>query len=139
MYLFNFLLQMLKDFKNFLMKGNVVDLAVAFIIGGAFKTIVTSLVNDIIMPAVGVLVGGVDFKDLKFVLKAAEGEVAAVTLNYGAFVQTIVDFVIIGAAIFVFVKAYEKLQAKKEEAPAAPAGPTTEELLEKILKEMKKK
>ena len=130
---------MLEDFKKFLLKGSVVDLAIAFIIGGAFKTIVTSLVNDIIMPAVGVLVGGVDFSDLKYVLKSAEGELAAVTINYGSFIQTIVDFVIIGAAIFVFVKAYEKMQAKKEEAPAAPAGPTSEELLEKILKEVKKK
>ena len=130
---------MLEDFKKFLLKGSVVDLAVAFIIGGAFKTIVTSLVKDIIMPVVGILVGGVDFSDLKYVLKAAEGEMAAVTINYGSFIQTIVDFVIIGAAIFVFVKAYEKMQAKEEAIPTAPAGPTSEELLAKILKEVKKK
>lgn len=122
----------IKDFKEFAMKGNVVDMAVGVIIGGAFGKIVSSLVNDVIMPVVGVLTGGVDFKHLTYTLKeattsAAGEEVAAVTLNYGMFIQNIVDFLIIAFSIFVALKVVMKFKKKEEEAPAAPAGPTTEE------------
>ena len=117
----------LQDFKAFAMKGNVVDMAVGVIIGGAFGKIVTSVVNDIIMPPIGLLVGGVNFKDLKWVMKeattAADGtEVAAVTLNYGNFLQQTFDFLIIAFSIFVMIKLIAKItEKKKKEEEAAPA------------------
>ena len=138
----------IKEFKQFAMRGNVVDMAVGIIIGGAFGKIVTSVVNDIIMPGVGLLVGGVNFTDLKIVLKKAvmEGEQLispAVTINYGNFIQVIFDFVIIAFAIFLLIKAMNTLNRKKEEKPAAPAPapePSAEEkLLKEILEEIKKK
>lgn len=132
----------LSDFKKFLLKGDIVSLATAVIVGGAFGKIVTSFTNDVLMPPIGLLIGGVDFGALKFVLKDAvmeNGEVIteAVTINYGSFIQTIIDFIIIGFCIFAVLKAYEKTQ-KKEEAPAAPKGPTQEELLMEIRDELKK-
>ncbi len=135
---------MLKEFKAFIMKGNVLDLAVAVIIAGAFAAVVTSFTNDIILPPVGMLLGGVDFSELAFQLTAAEagqnGEIIkeAVKINYGNFIQQIINFLIIAAAIFMVVKAAEAAQKKKEEAPAAPAGPTTEELLGQIRDLLKK-
>lgn len=122
---------MVSEFKEFAMRGNVVDLAVGVVIGAAFGKIVASLVNDIIMPAVGYLVGGVNFSDLAFELKpasvdAAGAEVAAVLVKYGAFIQTIVDFLIIAFAIFVAVKVINSLKRKEEAAPAAPAEPSAE-------------
>ncbi|MBL7471324.1 large-conductance mechanosensitive channel protein MscL [Robertkochia sediminum] len=131
------------DFKKFLLKGDIVSLATAVIVGGAFGKIVTSFTNDVLMPPIGLLIGGVDFAALKFVLKDAvvdNGEVVAeaVTINYGSFLQTIIDFIIIGFCIFAVLKAYEKTQKKKEEAPAAPKGPTQEELLMEIRDELKK-
>jgi len=134
----------IKDFKEFAMKGNVVDMAVGVIIGGAFGKIVSSLVNDIIMPVVGVLTGGVDFKNLTYTLKeattsAAGEEVAAVTLNYGMFIQNIVDFLIIALSIFLALKVIMKFKKQEEEAPAAPAGPSTEELLTQIRDILEKK
>lgn len=117
----------LTDFKNFAMKGNVLDMAVGVIIGGAFGKIVTSLVNDVIMPAVGLLVGGINFTELKWVIKEAVlDEAGAVvtpeaTLNYGNFIQSTVDFLIIAFCIFLFIRLISKLNRKKEEAPAAPA------------------
>ncbi|MEL6561891.1 MAG: large-conductance mechanosensitive channel protein MscL [Bacteroidota bacterium] len=120
---------MLQEFKKFIMKGNIIDLAVAVIIGGAFKAIVSSFVKDIIMPPIGILLGGVDFKDLAFVIQEAEGDVAAVSVNYGVFVQTIIDFLIIAFVIFMVIKGYNKMQKKKEEAPAAPPAPSNEEVL----------
>lgn len=114
------------------MKGNILDLAVAVIIGAAFNKIVASLVADIIMPPIGVLLGGVDFTDIVFILKEATETTPAVTLNYGKFIQTIVDFLIIAFTIFMVIKGYNKLQRKKEEAPAAPpapAAPSREEVL----------
>ncbi|WOK08728.1 large-conductance mechanosensitive channel protein MscL [Imperialibacter roseus] len=121
----------LKEFKDFAMKGNIIDLATAVIIGGAFGKVVSSLVNDILMPPIGVLLGNVNFKDLKVVVQEAVGEKAAVTLNYGMFVQSIVDFVIIAFSIFVVIKAYKRMEKKREEAPApaAPPAPTNEEKL----------
>jgi len=122
---------MASEFKEFAMRGNVVDLAVGVVIGAAFGKIVASLVNDIIMPMVGYLVGGVNFNELAFQLKpasvdAAGAEVAAVMVKYGAFIQTIVDFMIIAFAIFVAVKVINTLKRKQEQAPAAPAGPSDE-------------
>ncbi|MBQ1969301.1 MAG: large-conductance mechanosensitive channel protein MscL [Flavobacteriales bacterium] len=139
-----------KEFKQFAMRGNVVDMAVGIIIGAAFGKIVTSVVNDIIMPGIGLLVGGVNFTDLKLVLKKAvmEGEQIispAVTINYGNFLQVTFDFIIIAFAIFMLIKAMNTLNRKKEEKAAAPAPapvpePSAEEkLLKEILDELKKK
>lgn len=119
----------LDEFKKFMLKGNVVDLAVAVIIGGAFGKIVTSLVNDIIMPTVGLLLGKISFVDLKIVVSPAEGDIAEVAIRYGMFIQSIIDFLIIGTTIFIVVKMLTKLQKKKEEAPAAPPKPSNEEVL----------
>ena len=127
----------LQDFKAFAMKGNVIDLAVGVIIGGAFGKIVSSLVADIIMPTLGLVVGGVNFTDLKWVMKPAEmvdgKEVAAVTMNYGQFLQSAFDFLIIAFSIYLFIRLITNLTTKKkEEAPAAPPAepaPTKEELL----------
>lgn len=122
---------MVSEFKEFAMRGNVVDLAVGVVIGAAFGKIVGSLVNDIIMPAVGYFVGGVDFSQLAFTLKeatvdAAGAEVPAVLVKYGAFIQTVVDFLIIAFAIFVAVKVMNSLKRKEEAAPAAPPEPSEE-------------
>ncbi len=137
---------LLKEFKEFAVKGNVVDLAVGVIIGGAFGKIVTSLVNDVIMPPIGLLIGGMDFKDLNVVLKEetvneAGEAVAAVTLNYGMFIQNVVDFTIIAFVIFLAIKGINKMNRKKEEAPAPPAPPAptpSEKLLEEIRDLLKK-
>ena len=120
-------MSMLSEFKEFAMKGNVVDLAVGVIIGVAFGKIVASFVEDVIMPPVGIILGGVDFKTLAFVLKAAEGKSAAVMLNYGKFIQTVVDFTIIAFVIFMVIKAMNSLKRKAEAAP--PPGPTKQEVL----------
>ena len=140
----------LKEFKAFALKGNVMDMAVGVIIGGAFGKIVTSLVNDVIRPPIGLLVGGVDFTNLKLVIKKAvvEGgaEIApAVTWNYGAFIQQVVDFTILAFCVFMMVKVMNKLMKKEEAKPApapAPPAPSKEELLlteiRDLLKEQKK-
>lgn len=126
----------LQDFKAFAMRGNVVDMAVGVIIGGAFGKIVSSIVADIIMPPIGLLVGGVNFTDLKLEMKPAEVvdgvEQAAVTLNYGNFLQATFDFIIIAFSIFLFIKLLAQLNRKKKEeapAPAAPPAPSKEEVL----------
>ena len=119
----------MSDFKKFAMRGNVVDMAIGIIVGAAFGKIVSSFVKDIMMPPLGLLIGGVDFSDLVVVLKEAVGEVEAVTINYGLFIQTIIDFLIVALAIFVAVKVMEKLKKKEEEAPAEPPKPTKEEEL----------
>lgn len=129
---------LLKEFKEFAMRGNVVDMAVGVIVGGAFGKIVTSLVNDIIMPGIGVLTGGTNFSEFKYVLKESttngEEVIPEVAITWGAFVQTIVDFLIIAFCIFLAIKVMNKVMRKKAEepAPAAPAGPTQEELLTEI-------
>lgn len=115
-------MSMLSEFKAFAVRGNVVDMAIGIIMGAAFGKIVSSLVNDLIMPAVGVIVGGVNFSDLAITLKGAVGESPAVTLKYGQFIQTIVDFTIIAAAIFFAVKVINELQRKQPQAPPAPSG-----------------
>ncbi len=130
---------MLKEFKSFIMKGNLLDLAVAVIIGAAFKTIVTSLVNDVLMPPIGMALGGVDFSDLKYTIQEASGEVAAITINYGAFTQTIIDFVIIAFVIFMVIKGYNSMQKKKEEAPEEAPAPSNEEVLLAEIRDLLKK
>lgn len=125
----------LSDFKQFIMKGNVFDMAIGIIIGGAFGKIVSSMVNDIIMPVVGLFLGGIDFQNLKYTLKAEilspKGEVLkpAVTLNYGNFIQQTVDFLIIALCIFLFLKLMMNFKKKKVEAPAPPPAPSPEEVL----------
>ena len=116
--------KILQEFKQFAMRGNVVDMAVGIIIGGAFGKIVSSIVADLIMPAVGLLVGGVNFTDLKITLKHAvmEGD-KAVSINYGNFIQVTLDFIIIAFAVFLLVKGVNALSKKKEEAPKAPVAP----------------
>lgn len=126
-------MSMMSEFKTFAMRGNVVDMAVGIVIGGAFGKIVSSFVNDVLMPPIGMLMGGVDFADLSFVLSEATAEAEAVTLNYGSFVQTVVDFLIIAFAIFMVVKAMNSMKKKEEEAPAEPPKPSAEvELLTEI-------
>ena len=127
---------LLKEFKEFAMRGNVIDLAVGVIIGGAFGKIIASLVADVIMPPIGLLVGGVNFTDLKWEMKGAEivdgVEKAAVTMNYGNFLQVSFDFIIVAFCIFLFIKGMNRLSTKKAEAPAAPTpppAPSKEELL----------
>lgn len=128
-----------KEFKDFAMRGNVVDMAVGIIIGAAFGKIVASLVKDIIMPPIGVLVGGVDFSNLAYVLQEAQGEVAAVTINYGLFIQTIVDFLIVALAIFMAIKVMTAMKKKEEEAPAEPPKPSNEEVLLSEIRDLLKK
>ncbi|KAF0198782.1 MAG: large conductance mechanosensitive channel protein [Bacteroidetes bacterium] len=133
-------MKLLDEFKAFAMRGNVIDLAVAVIIGGAFGKIVSSFVNDILMPPIGLLLGGLDFKDLVFTMKEAVGETPAVTLNYGMFVQNVVDFLIIAFAIFMAIKGMTSFKKKEEEAPAAPPAPTKDqELLSEIRDLLKNK
>ena len=120
---------MLSEFKEFAMKGNVVDMAVGVIIGGAFGKIISSFVEDVIMPPIGLALGGVDFKSLAIILKAAEGKAAAVMLNYGKFIQTIVDFAIVAFVIFLVIKAMNSLKKEEAAAPAAPPAPSAQEVL----------
>lgn len=122
-------MSMMKEFRDFAMRGNVVDMAIGIIIGAAFGKIVTSFVNDVLMPPLGIALGGVKFSDLALTLKDAAGETAAVTLNYGNFIQTTVDFIIIAFAIFMMVKVMNSLKKKAEEKPAAPAEPPAQEKL----------
>lgn len=134
---------MLQEFKKFAMRGNVIDMAVGIIIGGAFGKIVSSIVGDLIMPIIGLFVGGVNFTDLKLVLKEAQtvGEttIPEISLNYGAFIQATFDFLIIAFAIFMLIKAINKLNKKKEEAPA-PAAPAEDiQLLSEIRDLLKEK
>lgn len=120
-----------KEFKEFAMRGSVVDLAVGMVIGAAFGKIVTSLVDDIIMPAVGYLTGGVDFSDMRIILEPADeaNEIAEVAINYGVFINVIIQFIIIAFCIFIVVKLINQLKRKEEEAPEEPAAPSNEEQL----------
>jgi large conductance mechanosensitive channel len=120
-----------KEFKEFVMRGNVVDLAVGVIIGAAFGKIVTSLVNDIIMPPIGYLTGGVDFKSLKIMIKEGDPakKIADVAINYGNFINTLIEFLIIAFCIFIIVKAINSMKKPVEEAPTADPVPTKEETL----------
>lgn len=135
---------MLKEFKNFIMTGNVIEFAVAVIMAGAVGQVVNGFVNDIVMPIVGQVSGGVDFAEMKIVLTeaiAANGDVAAVAENairYGAWINTLVNLVIVGLVMFIIIKAYGKMKKKEEPAPVPPAGPTQEELLIQIRDLLKK-
>lgn len=122
-------MKMLDEFKKFAMRGNVVDMAVGIIIGAAFGKIVTSFVNDVLMPPIGVLLGGLDFSQLSFTVKGATEEAAAVTINYGMFINTVLDFIIVAFAIFLVIKGMNSMKKKAEEKPAAPPAPSKEELL----------
>lgn len=128
-------MSLLKEFKEFAMKGNVVDLAIAVVIGAAFGQVVTSLVNDIIMPIIGVITGGINFSDKKVILTPAVLDAAgkvvkpANNLTYGVFIQAIIMFLIIAFSIFMVMKGFVKLQKKKEVAPVAPPEPTPEQKL----------
>lgn len=123
---------MLKEFKTFIARGNVLDLAVGVVIGAAFTAIVTSMVDDLINPLIGLIVGGVDFSSLSFGLGDAQ-------FMYGSFINAIIKFLIVAWVVFLIVKGVNKLMPKKQEAPAAPAGPSDNELLQGILAELKKK
>jgi large conductance mechanosensitive channel len=136
-------MKLVDEFKSFAIKGNVVDLAVGIIIGAAFGKIVSSMVSDIIMPPLGLLIGGVSFTDLKLVLKAAvDATHPAVTWNYGNFLQVTFDFLIVAFAVFLFIKAVVIARRKEEEAPAAPPAPpvpTKEEILLTEIRDLLKK
>jgi large conductance mechanosensitive channel len=120
---------MMKEFKEFAVKGNVVDMAVGIIIGAAFGKIVSSAVADVIMPPIGVLLGGVDFSNLAIIIKEAAGDIPAVIISYGKFLQTIIDFTIIAFTIFIAIKGINTLKRKEEEAPSAPPAPSAQEVL----------
>lgn len=122
-------MKFLQEFKSFAMKGNVVDMAVGIIIGVAFGKIVTSVVNDVIMPPIGLLVGGIDFSGLAITLREATETAPAVMIKYGAFINTIIDFIIVALAIFVIIKAMNSLKKKEEAAQASPLKPSEEVLL----------
>ena len=120
---------MMSEFKDFAMRGNVVDMAVGIVIGGAFGKIVSSFVADVLMPPIGVLLGGVNFSGLSLQLQAAADGADEVMLNYGSFIQTVIDFIIIAFAIFMVVKAMNSVKKKEEEAPAEPPKPSDEVVL----------
>lgn len=129
---------MLKEFKEFAFKGNVIDLAVGVIIGGAFGKIVTSLVNDILMPILGILLGGINFKDLKYVIVPASGDAAESAILYGSFMQSIIDFFIIASSIFLFIKLFSSVKKKEPVAPPAPPEPSQEVLLLEEIRDLLK-
>lgn len=133
-------MKMLQEFKQFAMRGNVMDMAIGIIIGAAFGKIVSSVVADVIMPPIGLLLGGVDFSDLSITLKEGVDGAAPVLLKYGAFINTIIDFIIIAFAIFMLVKGINSLKRKEEEKPAAPPEPSKSEiLLAEIRDELRKR
>lgn len=131
-------MSVIKEFKAFAMRGNVVDMAVGIIIGAAFGKIVSSLVNDVIMPPIGMLVGGVDFSHLGVTLREATEAAPAVVLKYGTFVNTVLDFVIVAFAIFLLVRGMNALRKKEEAAPAAPAAPPKQEVLLEEIRDLLK-
>lgn len=132
-------MSMIEEFKKFALKGNVIDLAVGVVIGGAFGKITTALVNQILMPPLGILIGNVNFSNLKLVLKEAVGDHAEVAIGYGVFIQEVINFLIIAWAIFLVVKAVNRMHRKKEEAPAAPAAPPEDILLLREIRDSLKK
>jgi len=132
-------MKLLHEFKAFAMRGNVVDLAVAVIIGGAFGKIVSSFVTDILMPPLGLLLGGLDFKDMMYTMKEAVGETPAVTLNYGMFIQNVIDFLIIAFVIFMAIKAMVSMKKQEEVAPEVPPLPTKDQELLAEIRDLLKK
>lgn len=129
---------MLKEFKDFALKGNVVDMAVGIIIGGAFGTIVKSLVADVIMPPIGLLVGGIDFASLVITLRAATETAEAVTINYGVFINNVLAFIVVAWAIFLVIKSMNSTRKKEEEAPAEPPAPPKQEVLLEEIRDLLK-
>ncbi len=129
----------IREFKAFVMRGNVVDMAVGIIIGAAFGKIVASLVADVIMPPIGFLMGGVDFSNLEIVMKAAVGDVPAVTLKYGMFINTVINFLIVAFAIFLMINALNRLKKQEAVAPSAPPVPSKEEMLLTEIRDLLKK
>lgn len=129
---------MLKEFKEFALKGNVIDLAVGVIIGGAFGKIVTSLVNDVLMPAIGILLGGISFKELKYIITPATGDIAEVAILYGAFIQSIIDFLIIAFSIFLFIKILSSRKKKEPKATHASPEPSKEAVLLEEIRDLLK-
>lgn len=132
-------MKLINEFKAFAMRGNVVDMAVGIIIGAAFGKIVSSFVNDVIMPPIGLLVGGIDFSDLSVMLKAATDTAPAVVLKYGVFINTVIDFIIIAWAIFMVIKAMNTLKKKEDEKPAAPPKQNDEVVLLTEIRDLLKK
>ena len=132
-------MKIVDEFKAFAMKGNVVDMAVGIIIGAAFGRIVSSMVNDIIMPPLGLVIGGVNFTDLKVVMKAAAEGHPAVTWNYGNFLQVVFDFLIVAFSVFIVVKAVNAAKKKQDAEPVAPPAPTKEEALLAEIRDILKK
>jgi large conductance mechanosensitive channel len=132
-------MSIVSEFKEFAVKGNMVDLAVGVIIGGAFGKIVASLVDNVLMPPIGMLLGGVDFSSLAITLKAGAGEVKPVMLKYGLFLNSMVDFLIIAFVLFMVIKGINAMKRKKEEAPAAPAPPPAQEVLLTEIRDLLKK
>ena len=130
---------MIKEFKEFSIKGNMIDMAVGIVIGSAFGKIIASLVTDVIMPPIGLLLGGVDFSNLSIVLKEATEAAEAVTLNYGVFISTLVDFTIIAFAIFMVIKAINSAKKKEEEKSVEPPKPSEEVMLLKDIRDALKK
>jgi large conductance mechanosensitive channel len=133
-------MKMLQEFKQFAMRGNVMDMAIGIIIGAAFGKIISSIVGDVIMPPIGLLLGGVDFSNLAITLKEGSEGFQPVLLKYGVFINTVIDFLIIAFAIFMVVKGINSMKKKEEEKPAAPPAPTKSEvLLEEIRNELRKR
>jgi|SRR5271169_5325566 len=132
-------MSMMQEFKDFAIKGNVVDMAVGVIIGGAFGKIVSSLVTDVVMPPIGVVVGGVDFSKLALTLQMATAASPAVVISYGRFIQTVVDFTIVAAVIFMVIKGINSIKKKAAEAQAAPAAPPAQEILLREIRDLLKK
>jgi large conductance mechanosensitive channel len=131
---------MMKEFKEFAMKGNVLDMAIGIVIGAAFGKIVSSFVANVLMPPIGMLLGGVDFSSLMIVLKEATEETEAVTISHGTFFNTVIDFIIIAFAIFIVIKGINSMKKKEEEKPAEPPKPSKEEvLLTEIRDELRKR
>ena len=132
-------MKFLDEFRKFAVKGNMVDMAIGIIIGAAFGKIVASLVNDVLMPPIGLLLGGVNFTDLKVVMRAATETVPAVTWNYGSFIQVLIDFLIIAFVVFMLVKAINAAKKKEEAAPTAPPAPSKDQVLLTEIRDLLKK
>ena len=129
---------MIKEFRDFILRGNVLELAVAVIIAAAFGAVITSFTNDILMPPIGMALGNVDFTDLKYILQAAEGDSPEVAIRWGLFVKYIIDFLIIAFILFMIIRTYNSMQKKEEEAPAPDPGPSEKDLLTEIRDLLKK-
>lgn len=132
-------MSLIKEFKEFAVRGNVVDMAIGIIIGGAFGKIVSSFVTDVVMPPIGVLLGGVDFSNLSLTVREASETAEAVTINYGKFINTVIDFIIIAFVIFMAIKAMNRIKRKEEEKPAAPPAPSKQEVLLTEIRDLLKK